>query len=357
MAANDTTVLGNFSDVVKFQLKDGSAITRIAATLAEKDDFIFYTPSIAANAGLTHHELIQTSLPTGYLVDIGGSHKESKGEFTPITESLCTIRSSYSVPRDVMRNCSKQVGMSRLNAEKAGHMMAITQGMTNIMLNGPTTPNQSGIVGILQRPPYTTYDYKFTWSAGGTGDDKRNALLIKPGIDTVFRLHNKFHPTMGVESEEMPMTKETGLGTNSDEHRWMLNYEFELQGGLCIYDQRAFKLICNIDAGPTDFPGEDLVRCIFNAASINRPKGGTLQRYNQSGQVVEETDSPWILFVDDRTKSKLRDSINNKILVSQSTQNVFKRKVWMLDDIIIADMDALGYQTVGSGASAISAAS
>ena len=357
MSANDTTVIGNFADIVKFQLPDGSAISRVAATLAEKDDFIRFVPTIPANAGLTHHELIHTSLPTGYLVDIGGSHKESKGEFAPITESLCTIRSSYSVPRDVMRNCSPEIGMSRLNAEKAGHMIAITQGMTNIMLNGPSTPNQSGIVGILQRTPYLTYDYKFTWSAGGTGDDKRNALLIKPGIDTVFRLHNKFHPTMGVESEEMPMTKETGLGTSSDEHRWMLNYEFELQGGFCIYDQRAFKLICNIDAGPTDDPGEDLVRAIFDASSINKPKGGVLQRYNSSGQVVEETSSPWILFVDERTKTKLRNPINNKVLVSRSTQNVYQREVDMLGDIIIADMDALGYETVGSGATAIAAAS
>ena len=161
---------------------------------------------------------------------------------------------------------------------------------------------------------------------------------------------------MGVEDQEKGEFPVTGLGTSSDEPRWDLWVEFLMQGGCHIADQRACKLICNIDAGPTDDPGEDLIDAIFDAASINAHQGGNLLRYNSSGQVVEEIPTPWIFFCDERTHSKLRRPINNKRLVALSNENVYKRTVLMLDDILIARMDALGYSTVGIGADAVSAA-
>ena len=357
MAANDTTVIGNYADMIKMQLPNGKAIQRVTASLAERDDSLKYLPAMAANMGLQHRDLVQTALPTAYLATFGGSWKESKSEYAPVTEELCMIRSTYRIPSDVLKNAPKEVGMARLRAEKASHMMACLQSATNIQIYGPTTPSQAAIVGLLQREPYRTYDYKFTWSAGGTGADKRNALLIKPGFDTVMRLYNQNHPTMGVEDDEKGEFPVTSIGTSSDEHRWDLWFEFMIQAGFHIADQRACKLICNIDAGPTDDPGEDLIDAIFDAASINAPTGGNLLRYNDSGQVVEEIPTPWILFCDERTHSKLRRPINNKRLVALSNENVYKRSVPMLDDIIIARMDALGYSTVGSGADAVAAAS
>ena len=77
MATNDTTVIGNMFDILKFKLPNGKAVQSVAATMAERDDFTRLVPAYPSNNGLTHHGLRQIALPTGYLVDIGGSWKSS----------------------------------------------------------------------------------------------------------------------------------------------------------------------------------------------------------------------------------------------------------------------------------------
>lgn len=358
MSTHDTTVIGSLLDVVKFKLPGdkNKAIQRVAATLAERSDFVRLVPTYPANGGLTHHSLRQISLPTGYLVDIGGSWKSSKAEFEPVTETMCTIRSAYECPRDVYQNCSKEQGMAKLRANKASHIMSLNQGMDNMMLTGPTTPDQSALVGIMQRKPYTTYDHKFCFSAGGSGTDLRSAWLIKPGIDTFHALHNEFHPTMGVQEEDMGVHRVDSLGTSSDEHRYDICIEFMLQKGIHIEDQRAVKRICNVACGVTDDPGVDLINTIIDASIINAPTGGNLMNYNGNMQVVEELKAPWILLCDERLYSKLVRTQNNKSFVYTSVENIYRTALPMIGpDIIVARWDALN-KTIGSGETVVAAA-
>ena len=354
MATLDTTIIGNMFDMLKFKLPNGKAVQNVAATLAERDDFTRLIPVYPANNGLTHHALRQVALPTGYLVDIGGSWKASKAEFEPIVETMCTIRSTYQAPKSIYQSESKEVGMQKLRANKASHIMSLNQGMMNIMLQGPTTPNQSAIVGIEQRAPYTSIDSKFTFGAGGTGSDLRSCWLVKPGIDTVHALYNGFHPSMGVESEDKGEQLISGLGTSGDEHRWDIMIEFMLQKGLHIEDQRAMKRICNVACGIADDPGTDLVNTIIDASIINAPTGGTLMSYDAGGQVVSELKSPWICFCDERLYSKLVRTQNNKNFVYTSADNIYRTSLPMIGpDIIIARMDSLN-KDLGSGESTIS---
>jgi hypothetical protein len=355
MATNDTTVIGNMFDVMKFKLPNGQAVQRVAATLAERDDFTRLVPAYPANNGLTNHGLRQVSLPTGYLVDVGGSWKSSKGEFEPIVDTMCTIRSTLQTPKSVYQNCPPEVGMQRLRADKASHIMALNQGMTNMMLDGPTTPDLSALIGLKQRAPYTTYDNKFCFSAGGTGSDLRSCWLMKPGIDTIHALYNPYHPTLGVEEEDKGEQLITGLGTSSDEHRWDLFIEFMLQKGFHIEDQRAVKRICNVACGVTDNPGTDLINTIFDAANINAPTGGTLMSYDSQMNVVNELPSPWLLFCDERLYTKLVRAMNDSVKIVRTDANVYKRSLPMLDDIIICRWDALN-KTIGSGETAVAAA-
>ena len=245
--------------------------------------------------------------------------------------------------------------MQKLRANKAAHIMSLNQGMMNMMLTGPTTPNQSAIVGIMQRAPYTKYDNKFCFSAGGSGNDLRSCWLMKPGVDTVHALYNPYHPTMGVEQEDKGEQLITGLGTSTDEHRWDLFIEFMLQKGLHIEDQRAVKRICNVACGLTDDPGIDLVNTIIEASIINAPTGGTLMSYDQGGQVKSELASPWILFCDERLYAKLVRTSNDKLMVYTSDNNIYSTKLPMIGDIIIARMDSLN-KTIGSGETVVSAA-
>jgi hypothetical protein len=346
--------MGNMFDMIKFQLPDKKAIQSIAATLAERDDMTRYTPSLAANSGVSHTILRQLALPTGYVVDAGGSWKESKAEFEPDVSAMFTLRSTYRTNPDYFKNMAPEVAAVQLRAQKASHIMCLAQGRNNLILNGSSSPSQSTLTGLMGMTQYGSIDYKFTFTAGGTGDDLRSCWLMKPGVDTVYMIHNAYHPTMGIEMDDKGEQLITGLGTSSDEHRYDIFIEFMLQSGIVVEDQRALKRICNVACGTSDNPGSNLINAIIDAANINAPTGGTLMEYDSDGKVINELAAPWILLCDERLHSKLIRTQNDKLFVYESEDNIYRTKVKSIGgDIIIARWDALNHE-IGSGESALS---
>ena len=355
MAANDVTTMGNMFDMTKFKLPGNKAIQSVAATMAERDAWVRFTPSVEGNLGVSHQILRQISLPTGYVVDAGGSWKESKAEFEPDVLGMYTTRSTYRSNPDYFKNTAPAVAAVQLRAQKAAHVMCLIQGKRNLMLNGSSTPNQSTIKGLMEMDAYATYDNKFCFSAGGTGDNLRSCWLCKPGVDTVYDIHNGFHPSLGIEMDDKGEQLITGLGTSSDEHRYDIFIEFMQQSGFVVEDQRALKRICNVACGPTDNPGSDLINAITDASIINAPTGGTLMSYNGKGDVVADLQSPWILYCDERLYSKLVRTSQDKTMVYTSVENIYRQSLPMIGDIIVARMDALNH-AVGSGETAVAAA-
>lgn len=354
MATLSHVSIGNIFDLLKFKLPSGDSINTVVNALAERDDFARFLPAFAANQGLTNHALRTITLPTGYLVDIGGSWKASKAVHEPIVEALMTVRSAYKAPTDTFTNEKPEVGKQLLKANKIAHVMAINQGVTNLMMEGTATPNQSGLVGLMQRDPWTTYDNKFTWNVGGSGADLRSCWLMKPGIDTLHFLFNGNHPTLGIEQIEKGEFPEEGLGTANDEHRWNIWIEFMIQKGIFVRDQRALKRICNVPCGISDLPGADLINAVIEASIVNAPTGGTMEQ-NANG-VVTELPSPWLLMCPERLYAKLVISANDKLMVHTSDANIYKTKLPMIGpDIIIARMDALN-KVLGSGETEVVAA-
>lgn len=333
--------VGTIFDLLKMRLPDGSALTKILNALAERDDFAKYVPSFPANQGLTHHDLRTINLPTGYLVDIGGSWKTSKSEREPIVEALLTIKSSYQAPTDIFEQYEKAVAIALIQSEKIAHVMAINQGLNNIILHGSTLPNQSGIIGLENRAPYTTYDSKFTFNVGGSGNDLRSCWLMKPGIDTLHKLYNKNHPTLGVSMKDKGEHLIQGLGTAADEHRYDILIEFKIQNGIFVRDQRALKRICNVPCGVTDQPGADLITQIIEASIINAPTGGTMQVKDAEGRITD-TPAPWLLMCDERLYAKLVVGANSKLMVYTSEANIYQTKLPMIGhNIIVLRWDAL----------------
>lgn len=354
MATQSLASAGNILDVLKFKAPDGSAVDRVVNTMVEIDHFSKDMPALPANAGLTHHGLRLIQLPTGYLVDVGGSWKESKAEFEPFIEGLCTIRSTYTAPTDTYEQEAEAIGRSQLQANLDAHVMAINQGVTNIMMEGSSAPNQSAILGLMERAPYLTYDNSFCFNVGGTSNDLRSAWLMKPGIDTVHTLYNPNHPTLGIEQKEMPITKVTGLGTAEDEHRWDMNVEFRTIKGICIRDMTAVKRIANIDCGLTAYPGDDVVNMAIEASIINATKQPGLGQ--ALGTAEPDVLNTWMLYCDERLYAKLVRASNDKLMVYQSADNIYHTKLPMIgDNIIIRRMDALNH-AIGSGETVVAAA-
>ena len=351
MATNDLKTVGNILDVLKFKAPDGSAVDRPVNTLVEIDHFSKDMPALPANAGLMHTGLRTITLPTGYLVDVGGFWLDSKAEFEPYVDGLCTIRSSYNAPLDTYEQESEAIGRAQLQAQLDSHMAALNQSVTNITLKGATTPNQSAIIGLEQREPYKTYDNAFTFSAGGT-TNLRSCWLMKPGIETVSTLYNPNHTTLGIEQMEMPITKAMGL-TNNKAHRWEMNVEFRIIKGLTIRDQTAVKRVCNIPVGPTDYPGEEVVRLLIDASIINATKlPGTGQALGTAEPDILNT---WMAYCDERLYSKLVQAGNDKTFVYKSAENIYRTELPMIGpNIIVRRMDALNY-ALGSGETEVAA--
>ena len=361
MATRTTATIGNIFDLLKLKLPDGSPLTSIVNALAERDDFQRFTPTIAANDGTSHRGVRTVTLPTGYLVDVGGSWKASKSQREPFVEGMATIRSTYQAPVDTFQVERPETGKALLRAEKLDHVMTLNQQLSNLMLNGSSTTSaqvltagtsQSAIVGIAERDPYLTVDNKFTFSVGGTGTNLRSCWLMKPGIDTLHMIHNGNHPSLGISQEDMGRQLIDGLGTSSDEHRWDILIEFALQRGIFVRDQRALKRIANVPSGPSDTPGADLINTIIRASIINAPTGGVMQ-VEANGRKTD-TPAPWLLMCDEWLFSHLVVEANNKLMVFRSPENIYQTDLPMIGpNIIIARWDALN-RDLGDGEATVS---
>ena len=354
MATNDARTVGNLHDVLQFKAPNGSPMDRPVNTLMEIDHLSKDLPALPANAGLTHHGIRTIQLPTGYLVDVGGSWKDSKATFEPFVEGLCTIRSSYTAPLDTYEQESEAIGRLQLQSQLDAHMATINQSATNIIIEGSATPNQSAILGLMERDPYRTYDQAFCYNVGGTGSDLRSAWLMKPGIDTVHSLYNPNHPTLGIEQKEMPITKDTGLGTGEDEHKWDMNVEFRLIKGLTIRDQTAVKRLCNIPCGSTDYPGEDVVRAAIRMTIINATKQPGLGQ--ALGTAEPDTLGTWMLYCDEQVYAHLVLAGNDKTFVYMSADNIYRTSLPMIGpNIIVRRQDALN-KLSGAGETVVASA-
>jgi hypothetical protein len=353
MATNTLVTIGNIYDALKFKLPNGSAIDNVINTLVEFDDFSKYVPAFPANNGLTHHGLRTIQLPTGYFVDIGGSWKSSKSEREPFVEGLATIRSTYQAPKDTFTTEKPEIGQQLLRSEKSNHVTMMNQSVTNMLIGG-SAANPQSVTGLMYRAPWTTYDNKFCFSAGGSGNDLRSCWLMKPGLNTIHCLYNGNHPTLGIEMEDKGEQLITGLGTGSDEHRWDIMIEFMIQKGICVKDMTSVKRICNVPCGVSDAPGADLVNTIIEASIINAPKASIIEA-TVNGNVTELA-APWLLFCDERLYAKLVIAANNKLFVYQSEENIYRTRLPMIgSNIIIMRMDALNH-AIGAGETIVSAA-
>lgn len=325
---------GNLFDVQKLKAPDNSAV-QVTNTLIETNDLIKDLPALPSNGGLFHQGARVSSLPSGTLVDVGGTWGASKSERTPFVEALATIRSRYQTPKDVLQTEGKEISQMLISEEKKDHIEGMGQSWVNLIMHGSATPQQNSIVGLYNRPPWNAVDSEFTYDVGGSGSDLRSAWLIQPGPTTVHLIYNPNHPTLGVEMDDkgevfVPVTISNGVVTAA---RWDIVIEFMLQEGICIRDQRAVKRIANVPCGPTDSPGADLINNVIRASlkhNVNASKA-------------------WFLYCDADLYTQLVLGANDKLKVFMSDKNIYQTVLPMIGpNVIIRRLDALNY-AVGAG--------
>ncbi|MDD5010492.1 MAG: hypothetical protein PHQ00_00040 [Phycisphaerae bacterium] len=327
---------GNIYDVQKFKNPNNGAILEVTNTIIERNDILKDLSAIPANAGLSHSGLRLDALPSGSLVDVGGTWGASKSTRSKFTEAIATIRDTYQAPKDTFATDSLEAGQALLNAEKQDHIEGMTQSWMNLILEGSTVPTQNGVVGLMKRAPYTTIDNKHTFSVGGTGDDLRSCWLMAPDINTVHLIYNPAHPTIGVEMQDKGEVYVVDPD-DSTKHRWDIVIEFMQQQGICIRNQKAVKRICNVPCGTSDTPTAALVNAVINASIINAVSG-----------------KQWFLYCDERLYAQLVIGVNDKNFVYMSDKNIYHTSLPMIGtNIIIRRCDALNHE-IGSGETVVS---
>ncbi len=337
MATNTLSGRANQFDIAKFKGPSGAGALTAINTLTEQNDLFKDLESYPANGGMFHQGLRTSSLPSGSLVNIGGTWGTSKGERTPFVEQLAIYRDSMQIRTDELQNMGKEYGMAFLQAEKADHLEGGAQAWANLLLKGNTTPQQNSVVGLFKRAPWNAIDSEFCFNVGGSGTDLRSALLISPSIRTVHLLYNPAHPTLGVA---MTDKGESYLvdPDDSTKHTYVVTTEFEIEQGWCINDQRAVKRLANIPCAITDYSGPDVVKY----AIIASLKHSTL------------SNRPWFLYADGDLYSQLVLGANDKTFVYTSDKNIYRTALPMISpNIIIRRLDALNYAAAG-GETAIS---
>lgn len=334
----------NLYDVQKLKAPNGGAV-EITNTLVERNDLLMDLPALPSNGGLFHQGARTSSLPEATLTNIGGTWGSTKSERTPFVEALATVRSRFQSPVDVLQTEGPEVSQLLVTEEKNDHMEGMGQSWANLIVEGPSTPQQNGIVGLMGRAPYKTIDSEFTYDTGGTGSDLRSCWLMQPGPSTVHLVYNPNHPTLGVEMQDKGEIFVQAFGSvpaptdlNAAEGRWDIIIEFMLQQGFVIRDQRAVKRIANIPAGATDVPTAELINNVIRAA-------------NKHSSTMSKT---WMLYCDADVHTQLILGANDKLKVHTSDQNIYQTELPMIGpNIIIRRLDALNH-AIGSGETELS---
>ncbi len=336
MGTNTLTSNPNLFDVMNFKAPDGSAL-ECARVLDERNDLIKDLTALPSNGGLFHTGLRISQLPNGSLVNVGGTWGASKSERTPYVEALATIRDSLEIKKDELQTEGKEVSQALVDDEDKNHIEGNGQAWANLVIQGPSSPSQSSIVGLMGRAPWNAVDSEFTYNVGGSGNDLRSAWLIQPGPTTMHLVYNPNHPTLGVEYEDKGEVYKVDQSDTS-KHSWYIVHEYMLQEGICIRDQRAVKRIANIPCAITDYSGPDVIKYALAATK----KHSTL------------SNRPWMLYCDADLYIQLVWGANDKLKVYMSDKNIYQTELPMIGpNIIVRRLDALNHAS-GSGESSVS---
>lgn len=340
MSTNVLGARGNLFDVQKLKAPKGGAL-EITNTLIEQNDLMADLMALPSNGGLFHSGVRISSLPSGSLVNVGGTWGASKAERTPFVEALATIRDSWECPVDVLQTEGKEISQALVVDERASHIEGNSQSWVNLIIEGPTTPAQNAIVGLMGRAPWNAVDSEFTWDVGGSGSDLRSAWLMCPGAPRVHLIYNPAHPTVGIEFKD---TTNKPHGTykvdplDSTKHNYWVIHEYMIQEGIVIRDQRSVKRLANIPCGASDYSGAEAIVAAIKASlkhNINARK-------------------PWFLYCDADLYTQLVLAGNDKLKVHTSDKNIYSTSLPMIGtNIIIRRLDALNHAS-GSGEAEIS---
>lgn len=329
---------------------DKGEILNMAQNLAERNDLIRDLPSIPANQGLTDKGFRWTSLPGGQRVQIGGYWTSSQPTGENFVEGMLSIKDSYEPHTDTLTDDDPAAAAARVDADIAAFEEGMSQGWVNLLIKGDTTPQQDSIVGMMKRAPYNAIDNEFTFNVGGStvsgNTNLRSAWLMCPGINTVHLIHNKAHPTLGIEVKRMPMQRVLDP-LDSTKHAWISPVEFTFQQGISIRDQKAVKRLANIVSAYGDTLSGSFFEALMYARNMHSVVGAMETSDGSKG-------SQWFLYVDGWTYSKIIATINvTGSQVYMGDNNIYRTKLVMIGDIIIRRLDGLNY-TSGSGETYVS---
>lgn len=310
-------------DVSKNFGADGNPLP-LAELLSQQNPILDDIPWLEANSTTGHRISVRSGYPDAALRKLNAGVSPSKNNYSDVTESMGLVASLGIVDKK-LAEMSANVAEFRMR-ENIGHIEAMNQKFTDLLIYGDTDTTPEGFLGLSPRFDDITGPNNASQiiDAGGNDTDLCSIWLVGWGADSVHGIYPKGSQAGLVHKD---MGEELVSDGNGGQYPALRDW-FEWTGGIAVKDWRQIVRIANIDVSALTknaASGADLIDLMVQA---------TEQMNNR------EAVRP-VFYVPRVLRSFLRRQIVNKSNVWLSTGEVAGRSVTMFDDIPVRRVDKM----------------
>jgi hypothetical protein len=230
----------------------------IAEVLAEDNEILQDAVFQEANDVFSHTCTRRLSLPSGTWRQLNEGVANESSKTIKVTEGIGMLE-SYSEPDKVLVDAAPNPQQFRMDEGQAFiEGMSQTLAATMIYGNAQTDPTQ--FTGLAVRMNALA-PLANVIGSGGTGGDDTSIYIVQWGLNKVFMIYPKGHPTVGVEhSDKGQVTLQDGSGNNYEGYR----DHFAMRAGLVVKDDRCIARLANITPTGTSniFDEDNLIKLL-----------------------------------------------------------------------------------------------
>jgi hypothetical protein len=241
------------AEMLRRTAPDGSPLRSIAQVLDQVNGGMQVIPTTEANGVNLHKEAETKTEPTGTYTDYNEEVSRSASRTKSNEYRLAKLEAFNTPDKNLIDDSPDPMG--KRMQEATATIKGMMKTLSSDLIYGDSGSDSKKFTGIA--PYVDDLDQSNVVNGGGSGSDLTSIYAIAPGLDTVFWVHPKGNPTVGVTHEDMGVDIISDSATNTKDLRVYRDY-FKFHGGLVVKDRRAVGRYCNIEtSGATNIFDED----------------------------------------------------------------------------------------------------
>jgi hypothetical protein len=253
MATNVLLNKYNLAESLRRTAPDGSSLA-IAQVLDQVNDFMKVMPTFEANGINEHKEAETATEPTGDWVDYNEGVSRGASS-TKVNKFPIAMLKKFNTPDWELIMDSADPEGKRMQ-EGAATIKGMVKQVADALIYGDRGTDTKKLTGIA--PYLTNLNNSNVVDGGGSGSDLTSMYAVAPGPDTVFMVHPKGNPSVGVEHTDHGVDFLQNSTTGKDQK--VFRDEFAFKAGLVVKDRRALGRYANIESsGSSNIFDEDKI--------------------------------------------------------------------------------------------------